>query len=108
MSPQISLPTEFNLKMPEMATPDMTFSPTFSPAFSPVFSPTLPELNPTFNVKVEPAPCHYQINVPDQPPPVLNVTNILPWKPIAILSFANTLVFASLSYAIHWLFYIRQ
>lgn len=107
MSPQISLPTELALKMPDIQFPDMTFNPTFSPAFSPVFSPTLPELNPTIQVTVEPTPLHFPPAISAEPT-IVNVTNVLPWKPVAIICFLNTLVFASLSYLIHWLIIFRQ
>lgn len=104
MSPQITFPSEIQLKSAgdQPKPPDILFNPTFSPTFS----PTLPALDPTpIEVKVS-APS-VTVNVAEPKIPELTaqikITNVYPWKPLAIICFLNSGFFASLIYLINWL-----
>jgi len=106
MSPQITFPSEIQLKSAgDQPKPADIF---FNPTFSPTFAPTLPALDPTpVEVKVS-APSvtvdnHVHVAPYDDFPQTIEITNVYPWKPIAIICFLNSGFFASLIYLINWL-----
>jgi hypothetical protein len=100
--PVVNFPEELKFPVQDRPAQDIHFSPSFSP----IFQPQLPPLNPTIEVKVEPA--SYTFTVPE---PAINITVPVPnitierpaplniW-PIALILFANTAIFASLVFAI--------
>jgi hypothetical protein len=103
MSPQITFPSEIQLKSAgDQPKPADIF---FNPTFSPTFSPTLPALDPTpIEVKVSAPSVENHVHMPEQffQHPI-SITNVYPWKPLAIICFLNSGFFASLIYLINWL-----
>lgn len=107
-NPIVNLPENIQVHSGISKIPEINFNPTFSPTFA----PQMPPLEaPKIEVQVQPTPVmidlpkpQIQVNVPA---PNITIERPMPinlWY-VSLILFANSLIFASLLFAINFYFY---